>query len=292
MNADADHWLAQILADAGQDVGVAKVGRSLDDGLGPPRRVAALEDAGANKHAVDAKLHHQRRVGRGGQTTGGEVDHRQAAKFPRLLHQLIGRADLLGKGHQLFFGHGLEATDVAQHRAGMAHGLHHVARARLAFGANHGRAFTDTPQRFAQVAAATDKRDIEIMFVDVEALVGRGQDLALVDEVDAQRLQDLRLDEMADTHFSHDRDADGGHDLLDQTGVRHTGHAAADADIGRHALQSHDGHRARFLGDTRVLRGNDVHDDAALEHLRQTALDCHAADFAPPVNVAILFHVF
>jgi hypothetical protein len=36
------------------------------------------------------------------------------------------------------------------------------------------------------------------MLVDVVRLVGRGQDLALVDEVDAQGLEDLRLDEVAD----------------------------------------------------------------------------------------------
>ena len=38
-------------------------------------------------------------------------------------------------------------------------------------------------------------------------LVGRGQDLGLVDVVDAERLEDLGLDEVADAGLGHDRDA-------------------------------------------------------------------------------------
>ena len=38
------------------------------------------------------------------------------------------------------------------------------------------------------------------------ALVGRGQDLGLVDVVDAERLEDLGLDEVADPGLGHHRD--------------------------------------------------------------------------------------
>ena len=44
--------------------------------------------------------------------------------------------------------------------------------------------------------------------VDVVGLVGRRQHLGLVDVVDAERLEDLRLDEVADAGLGHDRDGD------------------------------------------------------------------------------------
>lgn len=46
-------------------------------------------------------------------------------------------------------------------------------------------------------------------------------------------------------------------------GVRHAGHAAVTADVSGHALQSHDRHGARLLGDARLLGGHHIHDHAA-----------------------------
>ena len=66
-------------------------------------------------------------------------------------------------------------------------------------------------------------------------------------------------------------------DLLDARGVGHAGHAACRADVGRHALERHDRDRARVLGDLRLLGVDDVHDDAALEHLGQAGLDAQGA---------------
>ena len=45
------------------------------------------------------------------------------------------------------------------------------------------------------------------------------------------------------------------------------------ADVGGHALECHDGDGAGILGDLGLLGGDDVHDDAALEHLGEAALD-------------------
>ena len=54
--------------------------------------------------------------------------------------------------------------------------------------------------------------------VDVEVLVGRRQHLGLVDVVDGERLEDLRLDEVADARLGHHRD---GHRLLDLPDLAH-----------------------------------------------------------------------
>ena len=62
------------------------------------------------------------------------------------------------------------------------------------------------------------------------------------------------------------------HDPLDHRRVAHAGDAAGRADVGRHALERHDGDGAGVLGDLRLLGGDDVHDDAALEHLGEALL--------------------
>ena len=111
------------------------------------------------------------------------------------------------------------------------------------------------------------------MLVDVVLLVGRGEHLGLVDVVDAERLQHLSFYEVPDPGLGHHRDRHRRLDLLDQAGIAHPGDAAVAADVGGDPLQGH--HRAspRLLGDPGVLGGDDVHDDAALQHLGQAGLD-------------------
>jgi len=144
-----------------------------------------------------------------------------------------------------------------------------VAGARLALGADHCRPFGDTPARLSQVARAADEGDGEPCLVDVALLVGRGENLALVDVVDLERLEQLRLDEVTDAHLGHDGNGHGALDLPDQTRVGHAGDTPFLADIRRHPLEGHDGHGTGLLGNGGLLRRGHVHDDAALEHLRQ-----------------------
>src|SRR5205814_1358739 len=83
------------------------------------------------------------------------------------------------------------------------------AGARLALGADHRRALADATERLAEITAAAHEGDPERELVDVEVLVGRRQHLRLVDVVDGERLEDLRLDEVADARLRHDRDRHG-----------------------------------------------------------------------------------
>ena len=57
------------------------MGGGLDDRLAALGRVAGLEDAGADEHAVHTQLHHQRRVRRSCQAACREIDHRQTPQF-------------------------------------------------------------------------------------------------------------------------------------------------------------------------------------------------------------------
>ena len=113
-------------------------------------------------------------------------------------------------------------------------------------------------------------------------LVGGGEDLGFVDVVDPEGFEDLGFDEVADAGFRHDRDGYSGHDFFDEGRIAHAGDAAVGADIGRDAFEGHDGDGAGFFGDAGVLGGDDVHDDAAFEHLSQAFFDGKGGD--------LLFH--
>ena len=77
------HRLAEPDRGGGDPLGVLEVGGRLDDRAGAALGVGALEDAGADEVALGAELHHQRRVGRGGDAAGAEQRHRQATRRRR-----------------------------------------------------------------------------------------------------------------------------------------------------------------------------------------------------------------
>ena len=64
-----------------------------------------------------------------------------------------------------------------------------------------GAHFGDAAESLAKVAASAVHGDLEVVLVDVVHLVCGGEDLALVDEVDADSLQDLSLHEVADARL-------------------------------------------------------------------------------------------
>ena len=149
----------------------------------------------------------------------------------------------------------------------MLGGLGHVAGAGLALGADHGRALVDAAQRLTEVGRAADERHGKATLVDVVDVVGWAEHLGFVDVVHTQVLQDFRLHDVADAGLGHDRDVDGLDDALDEVRIRHAGHATLGADIGRHALERHDGGCACVLGDLGLLGRDHVHDHAADELL-------------------------
>ena len=284
---DPGHGLAQIPRDVGDDLGVLVVGGRLHDGLGPRCGIGGLEDAGADKDPVHAELHHERRIGRRGDPAGGEVDHGESSGPGDLRHQLEGSAERLRLGHQLFLAHPLQLSDLAQDGPGVPDGLHDVPGARLALGADHGRPFAEASKRLAQVSAAADKRDREVVLPDVVLLVGRRQDFGLVDIVDSERLEHLGLDEVADPTLGHDRDGHRLLDLLDDRRIGHPGNAARRTDVRRDTFQRHDRAGSRVLGDLGVLRRHHVHDDPTLQHLGEADLHCPSSLFhavCPPVT--------
>src|SRR5918996_708758 len=112
---DADHGLAEARGDARQDVGVAEVRRRLDDRLRAQRRIARLEDAGADEDAVGAELHAEGRVGGRRDAAGGERDDRQPAVLRHPAHELVRRTELLRLGIELVLAQRTEPPDAAEH---------------------------------------------------------------------------------------------------------------------------------------------------------------------------------
>ena len=171
-----------------------------------------------------------------------------------ILYQIIRYTQFLGSVEQLVLCHRLETADLCLHHAHMAYSLYHVTGTRFALGADHGCALVDAAQCLAQILCAADKRHVE---------------LGLVDVIHLDRLQDLCLCEVTDTALCHDRDADSLLDATDHFRVAHTGYAAGCTDVCRDALQCHNSTSAGCLCDLCLFRCSYVHNDAALEHLRQ-----------------------
>ena len=211
--------------------------------------VARLEDPRADEDAVRAELHAERRVGRRRDPARGERHDRQAPVLGDPAHELERRAQLLRLGVELLLAQRLEPADAAEDRAHVRDGVDDVAGARLALRADHRRALRDPPERLAEVRAAADERDGELPLVHVVLEVGRRQHLGLVDVVDLERLEDLRLDEVADPALRHHRDRHRLLDLADLVRVAHARDPALRADVGRDALERHHRDGARLLGD-------------------------------------------
>src|SRR5579862_6410846 len=97
----------------------------------------------------------------------------------------------------------------------MFYGVHHVTSAGFALGADHRRAFGDTPQGLAQIARTADKWRLESMLVHVVSFVSWGKDFGFINVIHAQRLQDLRFSKMPDAAFGHHGNGYRFHDLAD-----------------------------------------------------------------------------
>ena len=103
-------------------------------------------------------------------------------------------------------------------------------------------------------------------------IVGRRQNLALVDIVDLNSLQNLSLNEMTDTALGHDGDRHCLLDALDHLGVAHARHTTSCTDVGGNALECHNGTRTCLFSDFCLLGCCHIHNHAAFQHLCQVAV--------------------
>lgn len=280
VTVDADHGLTETSAALSEHLGIAEVSDGTDNGLGTLSRVARLEDAAADEDTVAAKLHHEGSIGGGGNTTGSKVDDGQAAQLGSLAQKLNVNLELAGElaetDNATLSKSSLCLGNIAVDGLHVADSLDDVTSASLTLGSDHGGTLGDAAQSLTEVTAAADKRHAEGALLDVALVVSGCQDLGLVNVVNAQGLEDLALDEVADTGLGHDRDGNGLLDLLDHGRVRHAGDAAVLANVGGDSLEGHDGAGTSFFGNAGLLGVGDVHDDTTLEHLGEAGLEGEA----------------
>lgn len=139
----------------------------LDDRPGPEHRIGAIEDPRSDEHTVTARLRHEGGVSRGGDPTSDEVDDHELAQLLGLHDKIVGGGKSLGEGKYFVIVHVAEGADIIHDGANVEHGLNDVFGARLAFGTDHGRTFTDATEGVVQIATTTDKGHLEVVLVDV-----------------------------------------------------------------------------------------------------------------------------
>ena len=181
-----------------------------------------------------------------------------------ILHQIIRNPKNLCLLKQLILTHRGDLGDFLIHHAHMAYCLHNITGSRLALGTDHGSSLVDAAERLPKILCAAHKRHIEFALVDVEHIVSRGENFALVNVIDLNGFEDLCLHKMTDPAFCHNRNGYSLLNALDHLRIAHAGNAACRADICRDALQRHNCARACLFRDPCLLRGSNIHDNAAL----------------------------
>src|SRR5262249_28223588 len=121
-------------------------------------------------------------------------------------HELVGPAELLGVRHAPLGCGGAHPLHLAADLAQVATRLHDVAAARLALAPDHRGSLADATESLAEPARAAHERHPEGVLVDVVLVVRRGEDLALVDEVDPELLEQPSLHHVSDAALRHHRD--------------------------------------------------------------------------------------
>ena len=70
----------------------------------------------------------------------------------------------------------------------MADGLYDITGTWFPFGTDHGCTFTDTTECFTEIFGTADKRNLELVLIDMVDVIGRREHFTLVDIVDLDSL--------------------------------------------------------------------------------------------------------
>ena len=179
---------------------------------------------------------------------------------------------MFGGLEELVVVHARQSANLALHQSHVTHGLNNIARTGLTLGANHRGTFGNTAQGLTQVLGATDKGHVELRLVDMVDVVGGREYLALVDVVNLDGLQDLCLGNVTDAALGHDGDGDSLLNAANHLRVAHTTHTTCSTDVGGDAFEGHDGTGTGSLGNPGLFGSRHVHDNTALQHLSQLAV--------------------
>lgn len=127
----------------------------------------------SSRTTIATQLHHQCGVGRGSNTTSGEVDDRKTFETRSLLEQVEGSLNILRICVELFFAHNASLSDLAHNRTLVTDRFDHIAGTGFTLRTNEGGTLRDATQGFTEIASSTNERYLERMLVDVVLFVGR-----------------------------------------------------------------------------------------------------------------------
>ena len=130
----------------------------------------------------------------------------RAWKFGMRGQHSVALHDLLRGEVKAVVVKGLNLLNFLIDEASVGDGGNHVAGAGFSFGSNHGRPFPNSSDGLAQSGRTANEGNVVLVFVDVEIGVGRGQDFAFVNHVNAHGFEDSGLAVVSDSGFGHHRD--------------------------------------------------------------------------------------
>jgi hypothetical protein len=289
---DADHGFAEVFADFGKFFGFFVEQHRFHDGAGAFGGVAALEDSAANEDGFGSELHHERGVGGGGDSSGGEIGNREFAGAVNFLNEVEGCLVIFCEDEEFIFAGVLDGADFAEDGAHVANRLDDVTGTGFAFGADHCGPLCATAEGFSKVAGSADEGDSEGVLVDVVGVVGGGENFAFVNEVNFEGFEDLGFDEMTDAALGHDGDGHCFFDAEDHFRVGHAGNSAIFADVGGDSFESHDGDGSGIFGDSGLFGVDNIHDDATFEHFSEADFFAPGFGGGDEGSVAVVIHFF
>ncbi|KAJ0640462.1 hypothetical protein HanLR1_Chr16g0615781 [Helianthus annuus] len=111
------------------------------------------------------------------------------------------------------------------------------------------------------------------MLINMVHIISQCQHLTLINIINTNGFQNLSFNKMTNPSLGHNGYCNSLFNLLNELGVAHSSNPTLSTDIRGHTLQCHDCARARFFSYPCLLRVDDVHDDAASEHLGKPNFD-------------------
>jgi hypothetical protein len=197
-----------------------------------------------------------------GYTTGGEVRYWKMPELSHLIQQGEGNSIVFSALRHSLRRKCLEFVNITTDLSKVTNSFDDVTGASFTFGSDKSRALMYSTKSLSEIGSSAYERGFEEVFIDVKEWIGWGENLRFIDEVDPDRLEDLRFGEVSDSNLGHDRDAHRRFDLFDHFGVAHASDSTVAADVKWNALKSHNRDRSGVLSDASLLNIDDVHDHA------------------------------
>mmetsp|Transcript_10566 Transcript_10566/g.18512 ORF Transcript_10566/g.18512 Transcript_10566/m.18512 type:complete len:202 (-) Transcript_10566:44-649(-) len=156
----------------------------------------------------------------------------------------------------------------------MTNSFNYIACSSFSFSANHGCSFAYSSQGLPKIATTTDKRNLELVFVDVMGFICRSENFAFIDIIDAERFQYLGFNKVTNSCFRHHWNRNSSFDSLNNSRIAHPGNAPMFSNVSWDSLQSHHCNSTSFFSNLCFVGIYYIHNYASFEHLSEPNFQC------------------